>query len=209
MSTYSSQVNSLHYAMGSYRSPDKWSSYWHQLDLVRRYSSQKILEIGVGEGVVARELKNEGRAVTTFDIAEDLHPDVVGSVTDMLQIKEKSYDLVLAAEILEHICFEDVQEAFFQIARVVENYVVVSVPHPGYVFLLEFKVPLIRKVTLFIKLPFFWKRHQFDGQHYWELGKKGYSVQSFIKTAKNAGLVFKSSHCYADDPARRYFIFSV
>ena len=209
MSTYSSQVNSLHYAMGSYRSADKWSSYWHQLDLVRRYSSQKILEIGVGEGVVARELKNEGRAVTTFDIAEDLHPDVVGSVTDMLQIKEKSYDLVLAAEILEHICFEDVQEAFFQIARVVENYVVVSVPHPGYVFLLEFKVPLIRKVTLFIKLPFFWKRHQFDGQHYWELGKKGYSVQSFIKTAKNAGLVFKSSHCYADDPARRYFIFSV
>jgi ubiquinone/menaquinone biosynthesis C-methylase UbiE len=208
MTEYTQQVEGAHYARGSYRSQDRWNSYWHQLSLVRSCNPRTILEIGVGEGVVARELRYEGKEVTTLDIAADLNPDIVGSVTD-LPLPDTSYDLVLAAEILEHIRFEDVPEAFRQIARVAAHHVVVSVPHPGYVFSLEFKLPLMRRIILFTKLPFFWKVHQFDGQHYWELGKRDYPVRAFVKVAEEAGLVFQRSHCYADDPARRYFVFSV
>lgn len=208
MSDYEQQVDAAHYARGSYRSQDRWNSYWHQLSLVRSRNPRTVLEIGVGEGVVARELRYEGKEVTTLDIAADLKPDVVGSVTN-IPLPDTSCDLVLAAEILEHIRFEDVGTALRQIARVAKSNVIISVPHPGYVFSLEFKLPLLPRIILFTKLPFFWKHHTFDGQHYWELGKRGYSIRSFLKMTEKAGLVFNHSRCYADDPARRYFVFSV
>ncbi|PIT86239.1 MAG: methyltransferase type 11 [Candidatus Magasanikbacteria bacterium CG10_big_fil_rev_8_21_14_0_10_43_6] len=206
-STYTKQVGREHYGRGSYRSQDRWNSYWHQLDLVRSCSPQSVLEVGIGEGVVARELRTAGIKTITLDIAEDLNPDVLGSVTD-IPLDTASVDLVLAAEIIEHIRFEDVPHALSEIARVCRNDAIISIPHPGYIFELSFKIPLLPRITLFTKMPFFWKTHQFDGQHYWELGKQKYSFMQFLQTAREAGLVIKGHYCYADDPARRYFLFA-
>jgi ubiquinone/menaquinone biosynthesis C-methylase UbiE len=176
---YAPQVRREHYARGSYRSQDRWNSYWHQLDLMRACTPGTVLEVGVGEGVVARELTAAGISVRTLDIAEDLHPDVVGSVTEM-PVPDHSADMVLAAEIIEHIRFEDVPRALAEIARVARRGAIISIPHPGYVFELSFKFPLLSRMTLFTKLPFFWKMHAFDGQHYWELGKRGYTMRRFL-----------------------------
>ncbi|MCR4325937.1 MAG: UPF0146 family protein, partial [Patescibacteria group bacterium] len=72
--SYSAQVDKSHYAGGAYRSQERWNSYWHQLALVEKTGAKKLLEVGVGEGIVARELAARGVAVTTVDIAEDLKP---------------------------------------------------------------------------------------------------------------------------------------
>ncbi len=204
---YGQQVGKEHYARGSYRLQDRWNSYWHQMDLVQDTSPHTVLEIGMGGGTVTRELRASGISVTTVDIAEDLHPDVVGSVT-ALPFANDSFDTVLAAEILEHIRFEDVPTALREISRVARASAIISVPHPGYVFSLSFKLPLLHKVSLFGKVPFFWESHRFDGEHYWELGKRGYSVSSFIAMATVAGLVLVASFVYPDDPAHRFFLFS-
>lgn len=202
------QVEKEHYARGSYRSSERWSSYWHQLALVRETLPQSVLEVGVGEGVVARELSRGGIAVTTLDIAQDLHPDVVGSVTN-IPFPPKSFDTVLAAEVLEHIPFSDVPMALSEIARVARKAIVISLPCPGYVFSFVVKIPLLPRIEFFFKIPFFWKRHQFDGQHYWELGKRDFSVQQFLTLAREAGFTCKRTTHYADDPAHRFFLFSV
>lgn len=206
--TYEPQVGKEHYSGKAYRSLERWSSYWHQLELVRSASPQTVLEVGVGEGVVARELKATGVAVTTLDIATDLHPDIVGSVT-AIPTQDRSYDLVLAAEILEHIAFKDVPQALRELARVARRHVVISIPHPGYVFSLSFKLPLLPKIDLLVQLPFFWKEHVFNGEHYWELGKKGYPVSRFTTAAKDAGLHLVAYKKFADDPGHRFFVFSV
>ena len=113
---YEKQVSRAHYDGKAYRSPERWMSYWHQLETVRATKAREVLEIGLGEGVVARELTHRGVSVVTLDIAEDLKPDIVGSVTAM-PIADRAYDAVLAAEILEHIRFEDVGTALAEIAR--------------------------------------------------------------------------------------------
>lgn len=205
---YDRQVGKEHYGGGSYRSQERWDSYWHQIALVYRAQPQTLLEIGLGGGVVARELRASGIAVTTLDIAADLHPDVVGSITK-IPLPDKSFDAVLAAEVLEHIRFEDVPQALFEIARVAKKSAIISVPHPGYVFSFVWKLPLFPRFELVFQIPFFWKTHRFNGEHYWELGKKGYSARRFLKLARDAELRLVRHEFHADDPAHRFFLFEV
>lgn len=169
--TYQPQVDKSHYEGAAYRSSERWMSYWHQLVLVRACKPSSVLEVGVGEGVVAERLTQDGVAVTTIDITPDLRPDVVGSVT-ALPFEDESFDLVLAAEILEHIEFADVPKALAEIHRVTRRDVMISIPHPGWVFSISYKLPLLPKIDLLFQIPFFWKEHQFNGEHYWSLGKR-------------------------------------
>jgi ubiquinone/menaquinone biosynthesis C-methylase UbiE len=205
--TYAPQVDKSHYQGKSYRSLERWNSYWHQLDLVRALTPSQVLEIGPGGGVVTRELKALGIEVTTCDIAPDLSPDIVASVT-ALPVEDGSFDAVLAAEILEHIEFSDLPAALRELCRVSSGSVVISLPHPGYVFSLRLKVPLVPRIEVFFKVPFFFKTHRFNGEHYWELGKRGYPLSRFITAAREAGLSLVSSKAYADDPAHRFFVFT-
>ena len=203
--SYTPQVQKKHYE-GAYVSSERWVSYFHQLDLVQQTGAQSILEIGVGHGTVSRELKARGLDVTTADIAEDLHPDLVCSVTE-LPVGDNSFDAVLAAEILEHIQFKDVLQALDEIARVCKTYAVISVPHPGFILTSAIlKLPKLRASWL-IKLPFFWERKTATPEHYWELGRPGFPVSRFIKEAAKAGLQLVSTKSYADDPAHRFFLF--
>ena len=204
--TYTPQVDKSHYVGAAYSYQDRWNAYWHQLVLVHRTAPQDLLEVGVGAGIVARELRQVGVAVTTVDIAADLEPDVLGSVTD-LPFKDASFDTVLAAEILEHISFDDVPQALHEIARVTKKYAVLSLPYPGYVFSIIFKFPLLSRTEFLLQVPFFWKTHVFNGEHYWELGKKCYPVSRFITAAHEAGLSLVSLEKFADDPAHRFFLF--
>ncbi|MES2203243.1 MAG: methyltransferase domain-containing protein [Patescibacteria group bacterium] len=207
MSEYAPQVDSSHYSRGVYRAKERWVSYWHQLDLVRRANPRSVLEIGPGLGIVTDALRKDGIEVITCDIAVDLKPDVVGSVT-ALPFRDAQFDLALAAEILEHIRWEDVPVSLGELARVAGQTVVISLPHPGYVFLFACKLPLLPRFEWSFQIPFFWKEHTFNGEHYWELGKQGYSVERFVTAAKAAGLQLVSTHKYADDPVHQLFVFS-
>jgi SAM-dependent methyltransferase len=205
--TYTPQVEKAHYEGKAYRSQERWNSYYHQLALVRRTKPERVLEVGLGEGVVAERLRADGILVTTLDIAKDLKPDVFGSVTE-IPLTDATYDAVLCAEVLEHIRYADVPQALLELRRVSKKYVIIGLPHPGYVFSLVCKFPLLPRLPFFFQVPFFWKTHVFNGEHYWELGKRGYSVARFIKSANEAGLSLVSLESYEDDPGHRFFLFS-
>ncbi len=205
MADYTPQVDKSHYGR-SYRSRDRWLSYYHQLSEVRSCSPSSVLEVGPGEGIVTEALRRDGVRVVTCDIAEDLHPDRVGSIV-ALPSTDGEFDLALAAEVLEHIRFDDVPQALKELRRVSALHVVVSLPHPGWVFSLSVKLPLLPYLNIFFQIPFFWQTHIFNGEHYWELGKKGYPVSRFVAVAHNAGLTLVRTQKHIDDPVHRLFLF--
>lgn len=205
MANYAPQVDKSHYGR-SYRSKDRWLSYFYQLAVVRLCAPASVLEVGPGEGIVTANLRRDGVRVVTCDIAEDLHPDVVGSIT-ALPFADGEFELALAAEVLEHIQWQDVPQALSELRRVSAHHVVISLPHPGWVFSLAFKLPLLPHLSFFFQIPFFWKEHKFNGEHYWELGKKGYPVRRFVAAAKAAGLTLIRTHKHIDDPVHRLFVF--
>jgi len=202
------QVNKDHYHFMKYNNKFTWMNFWYQTMYVLKFHPKNVLEIGPGNKVVTDFLRKEGVSVTTLDVDTRLEPDVVGSV-DNLPLKDKSFDVVLCSEVLEHLPFDLFQKSLMEIKRVAKKNVVLCLPNAGAVFLLSWKLPLLKYNAVFFKLPFFWKRHKFNGEHYWETGKKGFQVSAIKKELGLAGFKILKVKVFHDDPAHCFFILEV
>lgn len=199
------QVEAGHYFRPRYLSKERWVNYWHQIYAIVHTDAKTILEIGPGAGIVSDTLRKLGYNVDTMDIDPQLKPTFIGSVLNIPR-GEKSYDLVLCAEVLEHLPFEETQQAMREIRRVTRKYAVITLPHVGKTFAVLWKVPLVKWKNWIVKIPHFWQTHVFNGQHYWEVGKKGYSKTFIARAIKEAGFHILSKKIYADDPAHIHFL---
>lgn len=179
MPEYKPQISKDHYLEG-YDSKERWMSYWYQINEVLKTDGRKVLEIGVGNKIVTNYLKERGLEVTTVDIDPNLNPDHVCSVTELTKhFEPNSFDVVLCAEVLEHLPFKEFGKSLREIRKVTRRWVVLSLPYAGPGFRLSLKLPRITEKNLKLKIPML-KEHRFDGQHYWEIGKKGYSRAKIV-----------------------------
>jgi hypothetical protein len=124
--------------------------------------------------------------VTTLDFDPSVRPDVVGDVTK-IPCDNGTFDCVLAAEVLEHLPFEEFGAALSELKRVSRGHVVVTLPAPFVGVSALFNLPKMRPKGLFVGVPYF-VRHRFDGEHYWELGKRGYGRRRIRRVIHECGL---------------------
>lgn len=176
---YTKQVDSSHYAFSSYFFPARFMSYWYQIkEITSRPEITSVLDVGPGTDMLRFMLQIHAPHITytTVDIATDVKPDLIGSVTK-LPLTDNAVDAACAFQVLEHIKFADFVPALLELRRVSKQYVLISLPHFGPSFELHFKIPFLPRVRLACKVP--WKQpHAFQGQHYWEIGKKGFPVHA-------------------------------
>lgn len=187
-----------------YDDRDRWISYWQQIESVLSLKPRKILEIGIGNKTVAHYLKDQGVEVTTLDINESLKPDIIASVEKM-PLMDNSFDAVLAAEILEHLPFEKFEICLKEIKRVTKKYAVISLPHWGWTFYLILKIPLLKKIQFFAKISGILSHH-FNGEHYWEMGKRGYPLSKIKKEITRSGFRILKDFITPDSPYHHFFV---
>jgi ubiquinone/menaquinone biosynthesis C-methylase UbiE len=174
--SYEKQVNKEHYSFEKYFYPGRWMSYWYQTkEISSKADIKTVLDVGPGTTFMHDVLKIHRPDIEykTLDIAQDIQPDFIGEVT-AIPLPDNAYDAVTAFQVLEHIQFSDFEPALLEMKRVSKKYVFVSLPHFGTSLELQFRIPPFKPVQLFFKIPRP-KTHVFGGQHYWEIGKKGYS----------------------------------
>lgn len=200
------QVDKEAYNFQKYCQPERWASYWHQIDEVLKVKPETVLEIGVGDKVFANYLKDNTNIIyTSADIAEDLNPDVVTDVTN-LSFGDNSFDVVCAFEVLEHLPFEKFELALSELRRVSRNYIIISLPHWGRHFSVDIRLPFFKQFRGQFKFSLKPINHKFNGQHYWEIGKKGYSIDLIKKKIISTGLTLTKDYIAFESPYHHFFI---
>lgn len=169
-------MSKTQYFQQDYNSPRRWMSYWYQIDEIIQKKPKRILEIGKGSGVVSEYLKKCGFKITTCDFDKSVEPDVITDVRK-LPFSRNEFDFILCAQVLEHLPFTDFPLALQYIYRSAKKWVLITLPdYSVFDFFLGIKIiPFIPKIvkTMKIRLPL---KHNFDSNHYWEIGKRGYSL---------------------------------
>ncbi len=182
------QVSKDSYAFAHYSFPGRWISYFHQIRCILSRQPTSVLEIGVGDRVIGSFIThNTTIQYRSLDFAPDLHPDIIASVTD-IPLPDSSVDLVCAFEVLEHLPFDQFERAVSEMARVASNHFVISLPHYGPALKCSIKIPFLPELKLAWKIPLP-RTHVFNGQHYWEIGKRHYPPKAIQRILKRYGVL--------------------
>lgn len=201
------QVDKSHYQFGKYVGKNhRWVSFYHQLDeLFKLPNLSSVLEVGPGMPLVRDMLAYHAPTVTyrSLDLAADLEPDVLGSVT-RIPLEDDSFDVVCAFQILEHIPYEEFETALTEMARVSRGPVLISVPHFGPAFRLLLKIPMLPKIEVAQKIPYP-IQHQWNGQHYWEIGKRGYPLRRIIQDMEKY-FTLERTYIPFENQCHRFFV---
>lgn len=201
------QVDKKHYDFNKYLKKGRWNSIWNQIDEVLKTNPKKVLEIGPGPGIFKSVLLSEGIEVKTVDIDPELNPDFVASATD-LPFDSNSYDCVVAFQMLEHIPYKDALKAFNEFTRVAKKNVIISLPNAKVLWPVSIYIPRKGDITFNFPKPKIKTTEQvFDGQHYWEINKKGYPLKKIINDFKNSNLLLRNTYRVKENLYHQFFIF--
>jgi len=202
------QVEKEHYEK-KYDTLMRFISYFHQIDSVKKVSPESVLEIGVGSNTVSDYLKRRGVKVTTCDIDKNLNPDHVADVRK-LPFEDHQFDLILICEVLEHIPYEDQKVALSELKRVSKKNVIISVPYSQLYLNISLVFPFLKRIfkreflNIFFGIRSFQKM-KFDGQHYWEIGRRGCSLKK-VRDKLKEFFVIKHEKRALPHPTHYFFI---
>jgi SAM-dependent methyltransferase len=184
----------------------RFCSYWHQIDEVISLKPKRVLEIGIGNGIVSDYLKKRGLNLTTLDVNEKLHPDIVGNILN-LPFPEKTFDVVTCFEMLEHLPYEDFNQALLELFKVSKLYAILSLPDINRVYRLNVQIPKIGDIRILIPLPRT-KRliHSFGGTHYWNIGETECPLFKIIKDIHSVGFNIEKTYRVFEEPLHHFFV---
>lgn len=171
----------------SYDQKGRFASYWHQIQEITATGPQMILEIGIGSRFVSNYLTAKGYRTFTLDINKDLCPSVCGSVINS-PFKSEIFDVVACCEVLEHLPYRQFMVCLKELNRLSKDRVLISIPDSSSMYRLWIQIPRIGEIQKLIQLPF--KRelpHIYDGHHFWEIGRKGFSLKRIIEDIRLSG----------------------
>jgi Methyltransferase domain len=199
------QIEASHYDYKRYMHMSRWSCYYVQIKKTLALEPKSVLEIGPGDGLYGWYMEKNGITYTSADHADDITSNVkVNLGYEPIPFPDNSFDVVSAFQVLEHIPFENAPAALAEMMRVSKRYVFLDIPQFGTHVQFLLKLPLVRRVALHFVLPYP-KKHKFDGFHYWEVGKRGYSPKK-VRALLQSLSIIKEEFSVIENPKERFYI---
>jgi len=188
---------------GKFLSPAHADSYLLQMQTIKALKGvESILEIGPGEGYAARNLRDVGYRYDTLDF-EDAHQPTIKADFRSLDpgTIEQRYDLSCAFQVLEHFPYVDFTRLLRTMAALSRRYVFISLPYSCKGF--SFKLNLqngqqkrrVKQLDFYVptNLPNRKYREEYMREfpwavHFWEIGRKGFSLKKVLGDIESCGL---------------------
>jgi hypothetical protein len=160
-------------------------------------TGNRVLIIGPGQGLEAAVFRWRKYEVTTLDIDTVFEPDVVSSCHDMKMFDDGQFDVAIVSHVLEHLPIALLKPAMAEIARVARH-ALVYLPIAGRHCSVR-AMPGIRNidVSLTLDLAPFWQTpdprtpRYCGGQHYWEIGLRGFRWRDVRRMLNEEFIVLK------------------
>jgi hypothetical protein len=159
------------------------NSYYQYRDLTLFKDIRNVLIIGPGQGLSTILLKWRNYEVKTLDIDETFRPDYLGSVHDMHLFENGQFDAIICSHVLEHLAEPYLDASLKEIARI-SRYALIYLPIAGRHFQARLKGDIKgTDVSLFIDIFNYFNRpdginpRYCQGQHFWEVGRRGFRVR--------------------------------
>lgn len=163
------------------------NAYYQYRDLTALGGVRSVLMVGPGQGLETAVLRWRDFLVTTFDIDDRFRPDVIGSVHDLGVFGTKSFDAVVVSHVLEHLPVPYLDPSLQEIARI-GRFALIYLPVHGRHIQARF-IPGFGGLdfSLFIDIFNYFERptglqpKYMAGQHYWEVGMRGFRVKDLCR----------------------------
>lgn len=188
----------------SYERKERLASYWHQVDECVRLRAANVLVVGVGTGTVSHLLRVAGLSSTTLDIDPACRPDVLGDVR-ALPFADGAFDAALCCQVLEHLPFEEFENALGELGRVSRHGLVLSLPDNGRYLRLGWQT-LARRRHFLWELPMtrLYPRH-YAGGHLWEVNAAGFPRARIERGIRRAGFDVETTYRVYEFPWHRFW----
>lgn len=178
------------YSFEKYCYSERWNSYYHQIKEIAELNPSSVLDVGAGDGFLGEYLRKRAKIIyKSVDNDESLKPDILASI-EKIPVNGGSFDLVCAFEVLEHLPFERFEQSLLELKKASEKWIIISLPHFGPPIKFLFKAPFLKELKFSFKIPF-WIKHKTGGEHFWEIGKRGYSSRKIRKIIKKHFVILK------------------
>lgn len=163
------------------------NAYYQFRDVQLCDGVRRILVVGPGQGLDTAVFRWRGYDVTTFDIDETFRPDVLGSVHHMSMFGDADFDAVIVSHVLEHMALPYLDPALKEIARV-GRHAIIYLPVAGR-HMQARVIPGVRGIDVSIELDLYNYLHRPEGtkarycggQHFWEVGMRGFHVRDLMR----------------------------
>jgi len=200
------QIEPDTYSKKDYDDEDRFIGYWHQINNLVSLGDGSILEIGIGNKFLSHYLSSRGRKIVTLDFDRRLDPMIEGTVLN-LPFKEESFDIIACFEVLEHLPYQQFIPALKELRRVSRRNVILSLPDASRIFIASLNIHGIMRKEFVVPFPSDLKKqeHKFDGEHHWEIGKKGYELKRIIRDIQGSSLKIARTYRSKKAPHFRFF----
>lgn len=185
------QKKPLDYLQPSYLTPKRMSSYGYQYKLAIETNARSFLNIGSPNSVLKHLLELQNLHVIDLDIDYNTKPDVNAALPH-LPFFNKSIEVVMCFQVLEHMPFDMLASSLLELKRVTEKFILLSLPDRTTTKREKIKY----QVYKIFKHPFEWDKYKpipIDPEHFWEIGQ-GNITESMVLEVIRQNHLNVSSH---------------
>ncbi|KKK51420.1 hypothetical protein LCGC14_3115140 [marine sediment metagenome] len=201
-----------------YLTEKRWATYSELIKRVLELNPVRILEIGMGNHLVADILEKMGYYIKVLDYDKSLNPDYVLDVRDkkILDFKDQ-FDLIISSQTFEHIKYSEYLEVISNLSLITKN-LIITLPYCNrHSYILSFSINFpyfkadyvnVNYINVRAGKKFYYKKSppDYNRKHCWEIGTKGFPPRKIKKDIKKKGWIIKKSFFNQNNPYHYFFI---
>lgn len=113
----------------------EWSRVLETIEMIPA-EVKSVMDAGCGDGLLTNQILDKYEKILGVDVSEEALKQVKAQTIvagiDLLPLPDRSFDLVICAEVIEHLPNPIYQQSLLELQRVSQKYILITVPNDEF-----------------------------------------------------------------------------